>query len=730
MEEFNNKFFNKTIGKLGNAENNITLKDYVRLNKASNFLGRIWVQLDLYVFHGKGWLTVEKSNQLIDQIKNSDLSKMLSECNQILNSGKDIKNLTLKNAWKKEVSDLYFVQKLLKVNYNNRLNLTRSNLDWIKELSFEQMLGNKILNEKFTEFNDSVFSSNTLELDPKKFKDYLKVRQYRTRMDSLFNADKSYHAFIQHCFIEWAIDQTINGHKKANLELDQANQINDHVEENLGLDQANQIKNFGNKFDIRTTKVLLNCILKSGVNNFTLDIEKEKIHISLVKKIDQAETRYLLSLKIDASSEADAKIQLELNEKGQVLSLLPYELHFLDPNLFERNWGDRFSKIFDHLLKNNACSHSTFNVMRVHPLSLVRIPEVILRSLCVGEKFKEPWAVDFLSDELHMGAGLDRGGLSRQFMSQLSQNLVLSLPRLNQENLCDLGRLLSACFQNEELSTGRVLPDHFFKLLQNIMRISKPSDIKLSNEQMASVLDQSLFKDNLDLTIFMAWKYNLSICTPCEIKVKAGGKEKITTIETMLVDICYLVDRDEDPQFFDEDGKVKKEMAQELMLMYLLEVAEKEIQKAFNISKGITLEQKNEMLKITSEELNEKIQGKAFSREEIASLVTCSSYNPVVMQKAKWLQEFILDENHSEDWVLDLIENVTGERAILAGTKINIQESPDNLCHSFTCFNYLQVPTRHVNLGTDQNEMDLVDQKKLFFNNLKLTLSQKGFDGR
>lgn len=164
------------------------------------------------------------------------------------------------------------------------------------------------------------------------------------------------------------------------------------------------------------------------------------------------------------------------------------------------------------------------------------------------------------------------------------------------------------------------------------------------------------------------------------------------------------------------------------MLKFLVDLVKPQISQVYHISRGIDSKTRAKMTTIQAENLSKKIQGEPFSRERIANLVSCSSDNKIVKQKAQWLQEFILDEkNQSDEWVLELLENITGERAITANTKLDIKAAEGNYCLSFTCFKRLQVPTEHVNCGSD--DLDCDDKQK-FFNNLTLTLSQKSFDMR
>lgn len=660
--------FNEEIGQLKGASNCITVKDYIRLEK-SNFLGRLIVKLDLYL-QDKGWMDTEAQNRLVNQMTYNQIEKISLSFQMIIHSNPKIK----------KQSDLRLGCRLFQNQLNKRLNTAHFRLSDLKSLTLDEMIKDDKLKNHLFKFNASV--------------DF-PLSQYRGKPESLLRINPSSKTLVKTCFLKW-LDKPVANKEISLTEIFKTDYI----------DEFN--KTFKEK-----NKLLLDFLISQNLDNRKeqiFDVGNEKIAISVKKYA--ADSRYLVNFRV-MNTMPEKKFEIELNRHGQ--AILPFRPGFL--NKFSDDWKTRSLNIFDQLLLKNAFEYSPVTgVVDIHPLALERKPEAILKALCHDGNFHCPRIVRFLDDDLSVGKGFDAGGLSRQFISTLSQNLVKKLPSLSPDELADVGKFITACFSNRRIKLSGELPVEFFSLLQKTMSIDTGSDLK---QQLSHLMNESMYKNDENLAlIYHAWINDLDV----DSELTDSYKNKFT-LEEFLVDITYMVDEVTHPDAFDSTGKLKNEKARELMF----ECLSAKIVEAYHIGKGIRPNVKNYMLRIPANELSERIQGGAYSPQAVANLIRCESKNPVVKQKARWLKEFILAPGQSKDRILDLLECITGQRAFYPDTIVRVSTADDsNFCIVQTCSNLLMVPEKHVDIGT--NEGVLCDNKQKFFNNLSLTLAQKGFD--
>ena len=353
--------------------------------------------------------------------------------------------------------------------------------------------------------------------------------------------------------------------------------------------------------------------------------------------------------------------------------------------------------------------------LSIHPIFLEKQPETVLEKLAQWLLVNElPPKITFLRNNLLPQPGIDIGGLRNQLMSELFRHLLDSsdsriiqmnggIPAFSNSSekrdseegqLKNLGIVLGRCFKHNELITGRILPDCFFQLIQNLIRQHVLNNAS-SVEQMTYV-SECLIAENM--------KYLMNIYKTRQIT----AENRMQLRELRLFDLSKA------------DSDVVGQIGH-----YLAELYCSRVQAAAAVIEGMrSVMNTNELDYFTSlapSDVSSQIQGLAFSRPDIAHRIRCDDNNPVVQQKTNWLCDYILDARTPQEWIEKLLFTITGQRVVTAGTAINVCSSFDDMCRAHTCFSKLDVPTNHTNVGTSQKLSDLSDRQK-FFNNLHLLL--------
>ena len=356
--------------------------------------------------------------------------------------------------------------------------------------------------------------------------------------------------------------------------------------------------------------------------------------------------------------------------------------------------------------------------LRIHPLFLQERPGIIARALArhildaLAKNFPTsiPRIVYLERNSLKPTESVDVGGLRNQFITELFKNLLdgdtsrtikieNQMPQLSDppaeneiQSLIELGVLLGICFVNESVISGRIFPDHYFKLLQN------PSILKdhITGSELIEMCEGFEFDDGLKrlLGIYHQAK-------PISEKDRNWIKE------------TYLLDTDP-PEGFKKFIEVTFEQ------MYGKTVlAAHEIAKGMNNALSDT--QKRELQKMGAVALSERIQGKSFDRKAIAGRIKYVGDNKVVKKKTEWLIEHITNPKTDQKWVEDFIFAVTGRYCIDVRTNINISDAEGDCPQAHTCFMQLDVPIVHTDFGSP-NDLQLTDQEK-FLHNLQLLIA-------
>ena len=353
----------------------------------------------------------------------------------------------------------------------------------------------------------------------------------------------------------------------------------------------------------------------------------------------------------------------------------------------------------------------------VHPLIIAKRPEEVLSLLALSPTGVIP-RVSFLQDNLTEGPGVDAGGLRKQLLSDLFKNLLdgdasrmigmfASFPQCflpcdanlkNEATLKNLGIMMGRIWMGQclppddqrrigPLVTGRVLPDDFFKLITypDILNDS------LSESQFLDIC-QNLIHEN-KMRQFLNYL-----------------NDKLRSDEQQLMKEFHL-DRIQD---------LKPHILKIFEPYHLV------IRGARLIALGMRqmIDNWDRFRSLDPVRISEMIQGKPFSREDIASRIKIANNAPQILQtKVEWLRQTIKDPNTTEDWIKKLIYSVTGQSVVTLNTEIKIVQSMDNTCSAHTCFNQLAIPVTHTDFGTSPRDLPNTTDRQKFINNLNLLLA-------
>ncbi|MBF8263256.1 MAG: hypothetical protein HW387_921 [Parachlamydiales bacterium] len=361
----------------------------------------------------------------------------------------------------------------------------------------------------------------------------------------------------------------------------------------------------------------------------------------------------------------------------------------------------------DEILASPNSLIITSNRLEIHHLVFETKPEEVLNRLArrSNDESLIPQVV-FLQDNLTPDDGVDAGGLSAQLITELfahlfdgSENrkirLVNEIPSLIepvQENekqlLNNLGIMIGRLFKIDGLIAGRILPDRYFELIQSTL----------------------IFTDNLDYSQMYGLCQHL--VHPEMMRLHNISETRAAISST---DRDWLINQlafDDKP-----NAELKKDIEQHLVELYRsMILAAREMAQGITIAIGDL----KPLRRLSYTKLSEKIQGQAFSREAIAQQITYEGHSEVVRQKVTWLKAHITSPDTPQKWVENFLFAITGQRSLTPKTKIKVKDSSDNMCKAHTCFQQLEVPTTHTNIGS-RDVAQCPDQQK-FLKNLQILM--------
>ncbi|MBI3236095.1 MAG: hypothetical protein HYZ48_00020 [Chlamydiales bacterium] len=440
-------------------------------------------------------------------------------------------------------------------------------------------------------------------------------------------------------------------------------------------------------------------------------------------------------IELQSGADANQRLIITLNEAGKIQTISE---NGADKEAISNEWGNRLGQAVDSILwtKGFALEHNT---ARVHRLTLKRCAYKILEKLCESGAVRLPTGgVNYLSDDLRQERGIDAGGLSAAFFSDLCKFSFIEGSRvvLNADKKTKIPSLLI----RGNGGTDATLAENFQMDLNlgpdddSVLRLGRLIANPRENAWMWSAVMDG---DPIPRTrAFIINTLKIPIDEPADLSVaeqEAWRTEILNDNEWCAQVDSYLAALLTDPLAGDANGDVASAALVQSARQQLIETFKPYIQAAQIVSQGLSEEMRNRWMSLTNEEkaeLTAAVQGNPPSRQEVADSVHAASGDPVVRQKAAWLREFILDPSKTDEkWITNLVDTITGSGAFTPSTRLNIgMEWNENarLCSSHTCFSRLDVPRRHVTpIGVAADATD----KKKFWECLNLSLA-KDLDGQ
>ena len=280
--------------------------------------------------------------------------------------------------------------------------------------------------------------------------------------------------------------------------------------------KAKKLYDKGTAFDPESLKLIFEYLKeekRNSDNPFQVKLSKTEVFVLWIKRVRTApaavavrggvaaepETKFYLNIqdekKFDECAQEN-KLGLEIDEEGRVTSAVcdgkekpPEEIEAL---LYDSDglWNKRLTQILKKVLEDEGFKLDK-KILRIHLLTLQKIPEVVVTKW--GKLSKKPDRVNFMDDKFAPGPGIDCGGLTKQFFSDLARALFdgrAGRALRVDENGCPfvqagdplddglaraVGQFMSEVVRRD-LTIGRIFPEAFFALLRALAAAPKPSD--------------------------------------------------------------------------------------------------------------------------------------------------------------------------------------------------------------------------------------------------------------
>ena len=428
----------------------------------------------------------------------------------------------------------------------------------------------------------------------------------------------------------------------------------------------------------------------------------------------EPETKFYLNIQDQTKFDEcvqENKLGLEIDEEGRVVSVVtdgkqtpPEEIEAL---LYDADgmWNIRLTSILRQFLTDHGFKPAKA-ALQIHLLALQKIPEVVVAKW--AKLATKPQRVNFMDDRFAPGPGIDAGGLTKQFFSDLARALfdgragralrvdengcpfVRAGDPLSEPLAKAVGQLLSEVLKRD-LTVGRILPESFFALLKAVGTASKPTD-----------------KQTLDAAALFAGEYQ----KPIVAWLGGDEEQKEAALEMM--------------------GYAGEEGLNELPLpaqrrratAYLQGLVQPYARVAAAVAKGFSPALAAAVRTQSVEETSAALQGARIDADDIASRFVVQTPNAVVKEKVAMLKAHLRERVAAGDaaWAERFLFCVTGQRALKASTQLRVHLSPDGLCRAHTCSNVLDLP------GTHQTPpLDVADKRERFIRNLEMTMAESGF---
>lgn len=411
-----------------------------------------------------------------------------------------------------------------------------------------------------------------------------------------------------------------------------------------------------------------------------------------------------LGLRIDSEDVEIKEVMIDGKSKPE---------NEIDALLFSPNavWQKILKAILNKWLENEGI-RVVGTKLDVHSLALKIMPEKVLSKYTDNIDY-----IKYLNDEMKPRDGIDGGGVTNQFVTELLQNLLDggdtraldlgegALPLIKvwsdkeesgKEAGRNLGRLINRICHKKDtdrrLCAGRVVPDSFFQILRYyldlnfaypdvdfICRISKLATSEYL-KPLISYLEGNISRDNTEQCLLIFDISNIELTDAEKQSVLVLKKQSFAFLREKVEPIIILA------------GEMTTMLDQ-------------------NAKRWIQGE--------APQNVSEIVQGKILDKEDIISRIDLPpQYHTreydIIRDKIDYLKEHIRDPETTMKWLGDFVFFVTGQRTLVASSKIKINPvSGRGYCAAHTCFKTLDVPMTH-----NTPPLNVIDHKLKFIANL------------
>ncbi len=347
----------------------------------------------------------------------------------------------------------------------------------------------------------------------------------------------------------------------------------------------------------------------------------------------------------------------------------------------------------------------------IYPITMRNHPEYYL--------FQAKWgftAVKYLYEDRTEQQGVDLGGLTKNFIHDLLDNLFLReilkrddqlFPIADQSKklqYCYLGQLISFLYKTNQdrsdpIYIGEIFNPKTFLLLSVLCRPRSPdqTEDQRKMEDVIAIAKEVRSEDKQILVEFLT--------------KESPSKEDITKI-TEYFKTLSLIDEDKEATLKD-----LKTVCLENFYQYYDALEE--------IIRGLSQEFKAELIQ-NPHEMIEIVLGKGPTLERILAKIN-NSADFRVQQKISWIKNKIASEIVKPDstWVKRFLKCITGQPVIPAKEIVIRGISYGNFCRAHTCNNTLDVP---FGLDTPHIRNETFSDEERFIANLELTMAHTSFE--
>jgi hypothetical protein len=444
-------------------------------------------------------------------------------------------------------------------------------------------------------------------------------------------------------------------------------------------------------------------------------LRRIKYYFHVIKKSEQEDElpRPINHLVLGVNS--DTEIESVKIDGDQILSTRG--------NVYRNShWRDIMQEILRCVIEGGGIQLGGVGELMVHPLAFKLSPELVLNKYT----FNNINYIIYSDDNFEPQPGIDAGGLTKQFLHDLFENLFDGskdrcikieesedggMPYIdlgsekNEANgikaAKNIGNIFSKIyihphFTMRKISMGRFLPDNFFHILIDVLSIDGTYPGENFVKSVSRYALSPAFTPLLNYSI-----HHVS--------------EKAKCLEILEQSCIELTDEE----------KNDKTALQRRIFIFLREKIDPYVVFASGVIEGMTDRVMQMMARESPQAISKILQGDLLDPKDVISRIRLlpeylgeNSHNfEVVLLKIEYLKRYIIDVADTK-WLQRFLLCTTGQKNLSCSSIINILPTGGVMCSAHTCTNTLEIPNTF-----NTPPFDEPNQRERFLQNLELCLS-------